>query len=136
MIYAAATIAMGKLISITPVAAAAPAVAVTASFLPLLLQYPLQLLILDKVWVSSLYQLEIWLDILRWRLYFCLYFGIRCKLVYAGDGARRLPVGRFELLAPPSWAWPRPSHRSPPSHHHTNAGPQRPHLPDQLPRRP
>ena len=35
--------------------------------------------------------------VLRRRLYFAL--GVRCELVEAGDGARRLLVGRFELLA-------------------------------------
>ena len=45
-------------------------------------------------------QLEIGLAVLRRRLYraIVLAFHIRCELVQAGNGARRLLVGRFEAL--------------------------------------
>jgi len=54
-----------------------------------------------SVKVSSLYQLEIGLAILCRRLYFAIVFhlGIRCELVEPSDGARRLLLGHFELLA-------------------------------------
>ena len=51
-----------------------------------------------SVKVSSLYQLEIGLAILRRRLKLSLYLGIWCELVEPSDGARRLLVGRLELL--------------------------------------
>ena len=46
-------------------------------------------------------QLQLGLAILRRRLYFAisLYLGIRCELVETSDGARRVLLGRFELLA-------------------------------------
>lgn len=50
---------------------------------------------------AAVNQLEIGLAILCRRLYFAIVFhlGIRCELVEPSDGARRLLLGRFELLA-------------------------------------
>ena len=55
----------------------------------------------DDLYVSSLYQLEIGLAILCRRLYRAIVQALHIgrELVEAGDGARRLLVGRFELLA-------------------------------------
>jgi hypothetical protein len=80
MIYSAATIATGKVISTAPVATAVSC---------------------RRHRQLTAGQLEIGLTVLRRRLDLAIVHALHIgrELVEAGDGARRLLVGRFELLA-------------------------------------